>query len=73
MLFNTSRFASMLLNRFSGAGVEAVTAPGTLPMNPMTHRTPARFLGSMELWIGVAVAAVFLAAAVRMRRYRGPI
>jgi len=24
------------------------------------------------IWIGLAVAAVFLAAAVRLRRYRGP-
>jgi ABC-2 type transport system permease protein len=73
MLFNTSHFASLLFSRFSGGGMEAVTAPGTMPMNPMTHLTPAAFLGSMGLWIGLAVAAAFLAAAVRLRRYRGPI
>jgi hypothetical protein len=25
------------------------------------------------LWVGLVVAAVFLAAAVRLRRYQGPI
>jgi hypothetical protein len=39
----------------------------------MTHITPATFLATPGLWIGLAVAAVFLAAAVRLRRYQGPI
>jgi hypothetical protein len=72
MLFNTSHFASLLLNRFSGGGIEALTAPGTMPMNPMTQLTPGRFLSSVDLWMGLSVAAAFLAAAVRLRRYRGP-
>jgi ABC-2 type transport system permease protein len=70
--FNTSHFAAMLGYRLSG-GAEAVTAPGTFPMDPMTHLTPGHFLISPGLWIGLAVAAAFLAAAVRLRRYRGPI
>src|ERR1700675_4664244 len=37
--FNTTHFATMLQKRFEG-GAEAVTAPGTLPMDPMTHLTP---------------------------------
>ena len=28
---------------------------------------------SPGLWIGFAIAAVFLVAAVRLRRYQGPI
>jgi len=32
-----------------------------------------RFISSPGLWIGLALAAVFLAAAVRLRRYQGPI
>jgi ABC-2 type transport system permease protein len=71
MLFNTSHFAHMLEYRLSG-GLEAVTASDTMPMNPMTHLTPFRFLGAPGLWIGLCLAAVFLAAAVRLRRYRGP-
>ena len=70
--FNTSYFAAMLEHRLTG-GAEAVIAPGTLPMDPMTHLTPGHFLSDPGLWIGLAIFAVFLAAAVRLRRYQGPI
>jgi ABC-2 type transport system permease protein len=70
--FNTSHFGAMLGNRLSG-GAEAVTAPGSVPMDTMTHLTPGHFLSSAGLWIGLAIAAAFLAAAVRVRRYQGPI
>jgi ABC-2 type transport system permease protein len=70
--FNTSHFAGMLEHRMSG-GAEAVTAPGRVPLGPMTHLTPGHFLISPGLWIGLAIAAAFLAAAVRLRRYQGPI
>lgn len=70
--FNTTRFARLLGNRVNG-GPEAVMMPGVLPMNPMTHPTPGHFLASPGLWIGLAIAAVFLAGAVRLRRYREPM
>ena len=70
--FNTSHFAAMLEDRIRGGGA-AVTLPGRLPMDPMTHLTPGHVFTSPGLWIGLAVAAVFLAAAVRLRRSRGPI
>jgi len=35
--------------------------------------TPGKFLSSPGLWMGLAVFAAFLAAAVRLRRYREPI
>jgi hypothetical protein len=35
--------------------------------------TPAAYLSSPGLWLGLIVAAVFLAAAIRLRRYRGPL
>jgi ABC-2 type transport system permease protein len=70
--FNTTHFAAMLQNRLGG-GAEAVMAPGTLPMDPMTHLTPGNFISSPGLWIGLVIAAGFLAAAVRLRRYQGPI
>jgi ABC-2 type transport system permease protein len=72
IVFNSSHFAAMLGYRFAG-GAEAFTAPGRLPMDLMTHLTPGRFLSTPGLWIGLAFAAVFLAAAVRLRRYREPI
>jgi ABC-2 type transport system permease protein len=70
--FNTSHFAAMLQNRMGG-GAEAVITPGGSPMDPMTHLTPDHFLSSPGLWIGLAIFAAFLAAAVRLRRYQGPI
>jgi ABC-2 type transport system permease protein len=72
LLFNTWHFAGMLENRFSGGGAEALTMPGTFPMNPMTHLTPGTYLSSSGLWIGLVFTAACLAAAVRLRRYRGP-
>jgi ABC-2 type transport system permease protein len=70
--FNTTHFAAMLQNRLAG-GAEAITAPDTMPIAPMTHLTPGNFLSSPGLWIGLIIAAGFLAAAVRLRRYQGPI
>jgi ABC-2 type transport system permease protein len=70
--FNTSYFATMLQNRLGGAA-EAVVAPGTMPMDPMTHVTPGSFLSNPGLWLGLAIFAAFLAASVRLRRYQGPI
>jgi ABC-2 type transport system permease protein len=70
--FNTSHFAALLGNRMNG-GETAVVPPGSFPMDPMTHLTPGHFLSSPGLWIGLAVTAIFLGAAVRLRRYREPI
>ena len=70
--FNTSHFAAMLEYRLGGSA-EAVIAPGTVPMDPMTHVTPGHFLSNPGLWLGLVIFAAFLAAAVRLRRYQGPI
>jgi ABC-2 type transport system permease protein len=72
LLFNTTHFATFVGRFLSGGGTEAITAPDTMPMDPMTHLTPGRFLSRPGLWIGLAVTAAFLGAAVRLRRYRGP-
>ena len=71
LLFNTAHFAAFLGHFFTG-GTEGLYAPGTLPMDPATHLTPGRFLGTLGLWIGLAVTAGFLGLAVRLRRNRGP-
>ena len=73
--FNTSYFASMLKHRLLGF------APGAFDFNPhhsaaidsLTQLTPGRYLSTAGLWIGLVFAAAFLAAAVRLRRYRGPL
>jgi hypothetical protein len=36
-------------------------------------QTPGQLLSSPGLWIGLVLAAAFLAAAVQLRRYREPI
>jgi ABC-2 type transport system permease protein len=71
----TSHFASLVVKRLMGF------APGAFDSNPhhsiaidsLTQLTPGRYLSTPGLWIGLAVAAAFLAAAVRLRRYRRPI
>ena len=70
--FNTSYFAAMLGHQLSG-GEEAVPMPGRMPIDPGMQFTPAHFLVSPSLWIGLAVTAAFLFAAIRLRRNREPI
>ena len=73
IVFNTSYFLAML--KYGLAGPEASTsmAPGGTLINEMAALTPAQFFSTPGLWIGLAIATVFLAAAVRLRRHRGPI
>jgi ABC-2 type transport system permease protein len=73
MAFHTTHFFSFLGYRLSG-GPEAMTKPGGFSLDPMMmHLTPGRFLTTPGLWLGLIVAAAFFAAAVRLRRYQGPI
>jgi ABC-2 type transport system permease protein len=72
--FHTWHFATLVGGRLIGAApTVASTSPEMFPTDPMTHIAPGSFLSSPGLWIGLAVAAIFLAAAVRLRRYQGPI
>ena len=48
-------------------------APHSAPKDFMANLIPNHFFSAPGLWIGLALAAVFLAAAVRLRRYREPI
>ena len=71
--FNTLHFGALLQYRFMG-GPEG-TAPTGDPMSmaSLTPITPAEFLLRPGLWIGLLIAAAFLAGAVRLRRSQGPI
>ena len=72
--FRTWHFAALVGSRLIGdAPAFASTPDDGFPSGPMTHITAGRFLSSPGLWIGLVVAAIFLAAAVRLRRYREPI
>ena len=69
---STRHFLDYLQYRFMGNGMEAISAPDTFPIGPGTHPTPLLFLTSAGLWAGLAITAVFLFAAARLRRSRGP-
>jgi ABC-2 type transport system permease protein len=70
--FKTSHFLAMLQYRLTGPQ-PSTTAPGGTLMDMVSALTPAQFFSTPGLWIGLAIAAAFLAAAVRLRRYREPI
>jgi ABC-2 type transport system permease protein len=74
IVFRTRYFAELVGRRFIGDAPAMHMAPDGMGLDPLTtHVTVGRFLSSPGLWIGFAIAAVFLAAAVRLRRYHGPI
>ena len=79
LAFDTTFFIHMLVGRLTG-GFDA----GFIVVNyskdahvPVVYRLtqfdPLKFLSSPGLWIGLLVATAFIAAAVRLRRYRGPL
>ena len=77
--FRTSYFGSLLIDRLIGfaANAFAFQTPDGVLVDPhlilLAQLTPGKFLSSPGLWVGLAVAAAVLAAAVRLRRYREPI
>jgi ABC-2 type transport system permease protein len=73
--FNTAYFVSMLRDRLMGFAAEAFAfnVHGKPTIDSLVQLTPGRYLSTPDLWIGLAFAAAFLAAAVWQRRYRGPI
>jgi ABC-2 type transport system permease protein len=76
--FNTTYFAQMLADRtasYEHAFVVVKYPKGAhVPIvDRLTQLDPLKFLSSPGLWIGLVIAAGFLIAAVRLRRYRGPL
>jgi ABC-2 type transport system permease protein len=65
MAFGTAHFSAMLASRVTGGteGAAFMTDDGMT-----SHIAPDHFLMSPGLWIGLALTALFLAAAVRLRR-----
>ncbi len=70
-VFHTDFFLMILLNRILGPRSPA--PPGSDHMEIMASLGPLQFFSEPGLWIGLAVAAAFFAAAVRLRRSRVPI
>jgi ABC-2 type transport system permease protein len=73
--FNSSHFANLLKYRLIGWFAQGFVpqAQSGAPMDPLQGLSPGKFLTTPGLWIGLAVAAAFIAAAVRLRRNREPI
>jgi len=69
--FGTSHFASMLKDRLMGFAPKAFAFNMHSIDSPTL--TPGQYLSSPGLWLGLLFAAVFIAAAIRLRRYRGPL
>jgi ABC-2 type transport system permease protein len=73
--FGTSYFGAFVKHRLMGFAPDAFDFQGRdhPTISSLAQLTPGRYLSSPGLWIGLVVAATFLIAAVRLRRYRGPI
>jgi ABC-2 type transport system permease protein len=73
--FGTTHFAAFLGHRLVGWFTLAFVQHerGSVAPEPLAAMTPGRLLSSPGLWLGLVFAAGFLAAAVRLRRYREPI
>ncbi|HVS01080.1 MAG TPA: ABC transporter permease [Thermoanaerobaculia bacterium] len=71
--FNSSHFASFVGYRLSGGTAAAFAFGPKGSLESLAQLTPGRFLATPGLWLGLAFAAAFLFAAVRLRRARGPI
>jgi len=73
--FNTSYVGALLKERVFGFAPNAFDFAGrhNPAVDSLIQLTPGRYLSTPDLWIGLIVAAGFVIAAVRQRRYRGPI
>lgn len=74
IVFQTSYFAAFMKYRVAGAMTAAFDLePKSGRIIHLEQLDPLGFLTSPGLWLGLAAAALFLAVAVRLRRYREPI
>jgi ABC-2 type transport system permease protein len=84
--FGTNYFGALIAHRLVGgyeagfSGPESVVKAhgaarlsGGIPSAGLAQVDPIKFLTSPSVWIGLGLAAAFLAAAVWLRRYREPI
>ncbi len=72
--FGTAHFGAFIGHRLFGFAPHAFSFSGHNPsIESLGQLTPGRYLFTPDLWLGLLVAAAFLFAAVRLRRYRGPL
>ena len=77
IVFGTNYFAGFLKYRFMNWADDAFafrrSAHGQPILDSLSQLTPGRYLATPGLWLGLIFAAICVAVAVRLRRYRGPI
>lgn len=71
--WSSAEVCSFLVYRAIGGMSEAFIFAKGNSINSLSQLTPGKFFATPGLWIGLALAAVFLAAAVRVRHNREPI
>lgn len=73
--FDTQYFGSLVKYRIGGFVHEAFSAPphSMNVVDPLALLAPLKFVSGPGLWLGLAVGAAFIAAAVWLRRGREPI
>lgn len=72
LAFNTQHIALFLLQRLTGGYMLAFLHDGH-EIERLADLNPLPVLANLDLWGGLVFAALCLAAAVRLRRYRDPI
>jgi ABC-2 type transport system permease protein len=72
--FGTSYCSAVVNRHFMGwlSGVFVPLGRGHMTLKPLTTLDPGAMLTTPDLWLGLGVAALLIAAAVRQRRYREP-
>jgi ABC-2 type transport system permease protein len=73
--FGTNYVGKVLQDRLLGFALHAFGSHGGdhPTINSLAQLTPGQYLSSPGLWLGFIFAAAFIAAAVRLRRYHGPL
>jgi len=70
--FGTAYVGNWLGSRLMGGPADPAPEHGSMTMVEITASSPAQLLVSSGLWLGLALTAVFLVLAIRLRRSRGP-
>jgi len=73
--FNSSYFAAVVKDRLLGFAPKAFAFEPNhdIGITSLVQLTPGRYLSTPGLWLGLLFAALCIAAAIRLRRYRGPL
>lgn len=71
--WSSEEICSLLLYRAIGGMREAFIFTRGSSISSLSQLTPAKFFTMPGLWVGLALAAVLLAVAIRVRRNREPV